>query len=302
MMYNCKIKFTLVVTKGTRYLEDTYTKDGTCEQTGTVTCFENGNPTVAGCTGMLDCKADLESEDANYSKLQAKNFKLEEVNDQKIREDVDANGLSEVPIDKQTGTMFEDALIKNANFYAFTQSGLSSCKCENGIASLKLNGSVVSYKDSSINNQYSFTTTEEEEATCTLYKEEGTNEAKLDCTAPTSSKTFNFIESESMNIDGDTTNSLIALETNSEAPLCEVEDNSVIKNSSTSGLSGGATAGIVVGSVVVVAAVGAIVSFVAIPTKAVGVAAANAAAQSIATSSQAGLVVPSATTSAQIAA
>ena len=302
MMYNCKIKFTLVVTKGTRSLEETYTKDGSCEQTGIATCSENENPSVAECTGILDCKADLKSDEENYSKLHAINFKLEEVNNQNIDEYVDVNGLSEVPINEQRSTEIEDIIKNGGNFYAFTQSGRSSCKCENGIASLKLNGSVVGYKDTSIKNQYNFITTEEEKATCTLSKEGGSNDAILDCTVPTSSKTFNFTQYESLNIDDGTTDSIVNLETNSESSLCEVEDNSSIKKSSTSGLSGGATAGIVVGSVAVVAAVGAIATFVAIPTKVVGVAAANAAAQSIATSSQAGLAVPSATTAAHIAA
>ena len=49
-------------------------------------------------------------------------------------------------------------------------------------------------------------------------------------------------------------------------------------------------------------AVGAIITFVAIHTKVAGVAAAQAAAQSFATSSQAGFVVPTGTTSGHIAA
>ena len=83
---------------------------------------------------------------------------------------------------------------------------------------------------------------------------------------------------------------------------CVEDKQDKTKMNSSSGLSGGATAGVIVGSVVVVAAVGAIVTFVAIPTKVAGVAAAQAAAQTIATSSQAGFAVPAATTSGKIIA
>ena len=50
------------------------------------------------------------------------------------------------------------------------------------------------------------------------------------------------------------------------------------------------------------AAVGAIIGFVVIPAKVAGAAAAQAAAQSIVTSSQAGLVLPSATATGHTAA
>ena len=78
------------------------------------------------------------------------------------------------------------------------------------------------------------------------------------------------------------------------------QDNT--KNSSSSGLSGGAISGIVVGSVVVVAAVGATAAFVAVPAKVAGVAAASAATQSVAATSQASLAMPTAATSGKIVA
>ena len=292
MMYNCKIKFTLVVTRRTRSLEEIYTKDGTCEQTGTVTCFENGNPTVAGCTGMLDCKADLESDDATYSKLHATNFKLEEVNNQNMNdEDVDANGLSEELLDQQTGPKFED---DDSDLYVFNQSGRSSCKCKNGIARLKLKGSVNGYKELPINKEYSFNTTDGETASCTLDKKEDSSDATLKCNVPTSSKEFNFTKYDSSNTVGGT-NSLVALETNTGTSLCEVEDGND-KNSSSSGLSAGAIVGIVIVCVVVMIAVGAIIAYYAVPFKKAGMAAAAAVNQPDQTSSQTGFVVSPVTT------
>ena len=300
IMFNCKIKFTLVVTKERRSLES-YETEGTCEQIGTVTCSENENPSVADCTGMLDCEGYLENDYATYSKLQAKDFKLEEVNKQNMNDEkVDANGLSEMILNKQTGTDFEKKTKIFKKFYAFNQIVRSSCKCKNGITNLKLKGSVAGYNKDIINNEYSFNTTEGE-ASCILVKEGGYSDATFNCTVPTSSKTFNFVDYESPNFNGDTY-SLAALEMNSGKSVCSIEDDSSSKNSSSSGLSGGAIAGIVVGSVVIVIAAGAIIAFFAISTKAAGIAAGVAAAQSAASSSQTGFVVSPTTTSGNIAA
>ena len=298
-MFNCNVKFTLVVTRKRSLDLDSDENEGTCKQIGIVTCSENENPSVADCTGMLDCEANLDN--FNYKELQAKDFKLIEVNGLDMKnETLNANIISDKFLNEQTGTEFEDKMENCDNFYVFNQNGQTSCKCNNGKADLKLKGSVAGYKEDAIKDSYSFTTTKGEDATCYLEKEEGSSDATFNCsfdTVDTSSKTFKFTEYESKS---DATNSLISLETNS-ATLCEEDDSSINTKSSSSGLSGGATAGIVVGSVVVVAAVGAIVAFAAIPTKVAGVAAAQAAAQSFATSSQAGFVVPSATTSGHIA-
>ena len=203
-------------------------------------------------------------------------------------EDVDANGLSEEILDKQTGTQFEDRMKIGGNFYSFSQSGRSSCKCKNGIANLKLKGSVAGYNELLINSEYNFTTTEGQTATCTLDKKEDSSSATLQCKVPTSSKEFNFTDYESTNTDGGT-NSLVSLETNDGTSLCSVEDNSNDKNSSSSGLSGGAIAAIVIVCVILMIIIGIIIAKFAIPYK--EAEAGVVVGADAATSSQTGFVV-----------
>ena len=304
MMYKCEIEFSLNVTTVKRSLEVNPIK-GKCKQTGTAYGSKGKKPTVASCTGMLDCTAELESDD-DISIIKAYDFIMTSVNgNYNLKDYVDASGLTEENLIDKTGTGFEDDMKNGGNFYGFDQSN-KKCKCnKNGEASLNLKGTVAGYDEDEIITEYSFKTTENEIATCTFVKEVKTDVATVGCKVHTSSKEFNFINYESKNNEGDTP-STIYIENDSGSSLCEVEDdssNNINKGSSSSGISGGAVAGIVVGSVAVALVAGGIIAFFAITAKTVGVGVATAVAgQAAASSSQTGFVVSTATTTGNIPA
>ena len=300
-MYRCKIKFKLYLTTSRRSLEQK-TKEGTCTQTGTVFGSENKNPTVADSTGTLDCDCDLD-ENVNYSRLEVNDFVMTSVNGKEdLSDDVDANGLSSQNLKEQQGSSYEDRLkeIAESYFYEFEPS-TKSCKCKNGVASLNLKGSVANYDDTidTINGEYTFDTTENQKANCTLLKLAGSTYATIKCKANTLSKTFNFKENEAKNNENDKINSFLSLETNSKTPLCEAEDdNSNV--SSSSGISGGAIAGIVICCIVVMLIVGVIIAYYAMHVKGAAVAAASSSQVIAGTDSHSGFVVPTSVSQAKI--
>ena len=298
MLYSSKIYFKLYATISRRSLAQEVS-DGICTQTGTAAGSEKKNPLVVDSTGIFDCESDL-NDDADYSEMRADDFVMKLANgNENLSIDVDVNSIMEKgkSLKECTGSEYGNIVKYGGDSYTFIQSR-KKCKCKNGVANLNLKGLVSSFDDSAFKKNYTFNTTEDQQATCTLEKEEDST-ATLKCNAPTSSKEFNFTEDYSLNTDDDK-NSTLYLKTGSGTSLCEVEDGGGVNVPSSSGLSGGAIAGIVIGCVIIMLIVGVIIAYQAIVAKGAAVPAAASSQVIAGTDSHSGFVVPTSVSQANM--
>ena len=230
--------------------------------------------TLKGSTASFDCFSDyIKEEEDDFTELKLKNVTITSLNDDEPKDKiVDANAAFKINIMKEEKAKSkydeEDAL------YVFEQN-YQTCKCKDGIANFKLKGTIENYKDKEIKGEiYTLTTSENNDAKCNLTKEANSDEVTLDCQVETSTEKFDFITGEDTETNSE---SSIALEMNDDSVLCSESNGS----SSSSGLSGGAVAGIVIGSIAGVLVLAGIAVLVAFAVKTTGAAAAAAAAGTI---------------------
>ena len=266
-MYECQLNLNLKVTKNTRRsLDDNKEIQARCYQTGIAEGNINGSPTLKGSTATLNCEATY---DDSFSEMKVENGKMAYVNGEENNDDVRVNALFNINIvdQSETPTQYDGPL------YVFNQRG-QSCKYKDGDARFILKGSIADYREQEINGEiYFFTTSEYNEAECNLNKAENSDKATLNCKVETKTKKFTFISDENTN-----SKSTIVLEMSDDSVSCSENNDDNTSSSSSSGLSNGAVAGIVIGSVAAALVVGGIVVFAALAVKATGAAAAVATA------------------------
>ena len=277
MMYECQLTiFLTVITNNRRSLEESENViQGTCTQTGTAEGSLNEKQTLKGSTASVDCETEY---GGKFNELKLKNVTIDKLNGDVPKDNkVDANAAFEINIMEEEDAKYEEE--EEIDLYVFEQN-YQTCKCKDGVANFQLKGKIENHKDKVINGvNYSLTTSEEEEAKCSLTKLANSNEATLDCQVKTSTEKFNFTTGEDTKTHSD---SSIALEMDDDSVSC-----SESSSSSSSGLSGGAIAGIVIGSIAGVLILSGIAVFVALGVKSTGAAAAAAVSTTSAASSEA---------------
>ena len=272
MIYELQLKiFLTVITNNRRTLEENEEYvEGDCTLRRAAEGSLKEEPTLKGSTASLDCVSYYDKNEY-FTEVKLKNATITSLNEDKLKDTkVNANAAFKINIVEQKDAKYDEDI----PLYVFEQN-YQTCKCKDGIANFKLKGTIENYKDKEIKGEiYTLTTSEKNDAKCNLTKDANSDEVTLDCQVETSTEKFDFITGEDIETNSE---SSIALEMNDDSVLCSESNGS----SSSSGLSGGAVAGIVIGSIAGVLVLAGIAVLVAFAVKTTGAAAATAAAGTI---------------------
>ena len=263
-MYNAKITFSLKIKKTAqgRVLQETITyQDGKGTQTGAADGDQATSPTASSNIANIDCTI-ISNSDFPEGETTVHDVLITHANEDDSNIEVSTVD-STVDISEEKDTDFEEQIKKIGYLYSFYQTSYS-CNCDGKNAILKLNGKIGNVEKIIDNTSYDFSTEENDNGNCKLYKKAGDSDAILNCIISTNKDEFS-INDKTLNKEYDSTayvyfkNKQISCEKNSNS---DTDSNGGGKKSSGGGLSGGAIAGIVIGAIVGIAFIGGIIFFV----------------------------------------